>query len=142
MHTLRYWLGLPLLNLLLILFAVVFPAVMPSQETCGGFFVFAAMYVYAALFSYGGLLVLPLLTGLYYPAGRSDCRPLWIPAVASFFIVGAAWALALALSFAQGGVLSSLAGLPMALAIAAVEIVGYSIGLLIARAIAGRKNRA
>lgn len=139
MHTLRYWLGIPLLNLILVLLIIVFPVVMPSRTTCGGLFVTISIYTYMVMI-FGGAFVLPLLTGIYYPAGRWDCRPLWGPAMASFLGIFVLWTLALTI-FSSGGITFFLI-IVIALAAAVVETVGYSIGLLIAGAIANRKTKA
>lgn len=136
MRTLRYWLGLPLFNLIVVLFLCVLPLVfgrifgeeMDSITIC--FFIFLC---------YGGLFVLPLLTGLYYPAGRAECLPLWTPIMVSFFMSFVMWVV---VWFVISGVVfpALLIALPIASVFTLVEILGYSVGLFIATAIANTKR--
>ena len=143
MRTLRFWLGMPLFNLLILLFIVVFPSLSSEFNWTGGLAMILAYGASVAL-CYGGIFLIPLITGLYYPVGRYDCRPLYTPAIVCFwgvFAVFSAVAFIYTGCIEGAGFLMGLASMPVALAIAAIETIGYSIGLLIAKLICEPKMR-
>lgn len=137
MRTLRFWLGMPLFNLLILLIFVVFPSLSSEFDWTGGLAMKLA-YGASMVLCYGGIFLIPLITGLYYPVERYDCRPLYIPAIACFlgvFAVFSAAAFIYTGCIEGAGFLMGLASLPAALAIAAIETAGYSLGLFIAKKI-------
>ena len=121
MKTLRYWLGLPLYNLMLWAVCVVFVKGLVDEpwEPHNTLFVCIAFSV----------LTVPFAVSLYYPVEREDCRPLWQPVVISFaaiFIVAQITLTVLIETF--------LGATFIAVMLAFAELTGYAIGLLIKNA--------
>ena len=136
MRSLRYWLGLPLFNLiLLILFSAsaIFPGVRLLTEIC-------LFTVYAMMI--GGAFVLPLITALWYPVKRDDCRPLYKTALISWAMISVAWIAAFSLSAIGVKHYDFLYQARIALIFTAVQTLGYSLGLFIVKTVAERGSRA
>lgn len=136
MRSLRYWLGLPLFNLiLLILFSasVIFPGVRLLTEIC-------LFTVYAMMI--GGAFVLPLITALWYPVKRDDCRPLYKTALISWAMISVAWIAAFSLSAIGVKHYDFLYHARIALIFTTVQSLGYSLGLFIVKTVAERGSRA
>ena len=125
MKSLRYWLGLPLFNLLLLLLF---------------FFPFSVAVSHALYYCvvYGGLVVFPLATALYYPVTRTDCLPCRKTVVVSYIVLLAASYLIITVTglLLQDSVFSDWRlNVVYSMMIATQEIIGYSIGLGIAKLI-------
>lgn len=136
MRSLRYWLGLPLFNLiLLILFSAsaILPGVRLLTEIC-------LFTVYAMMI--GGAFVLPLITALWYPVKRDDCRPLYKTALISWAMILFAWIAEFSLGFIRVEHLDFLYHAYLAFIFATVQSLGYSLGLFIVKTIAERGSRA
>lgn len=136
MRSLRYWLGLPLLNLiLLIMFAAsaIFPGSSWITAVC-----MPAVYVMLC----GGAFVLPLVTALWYPVNREDCRPLYKTALISWAMISVAWIAAFSLSAIGVKHYDFLYQARIALIFTAVQTLGYSLGLFTVKTIAERGSRA
>ena len=143
MKTLRYWLGLPLFNLILGVVCWLYwfddgifsPA---AYDFFDGFVHWMLGY---------GVLIFPFLTALYYPVGRKDCRPLWKTAILSFFAIMFVCAAGMVIGIAKEEAIqpySFVAVVVIALQIgfilALVETAFYALGLLVARIVWKRKN--
>ena len=128
MKTLRYWLGLPLYNLILWAVCVAFVKGLYNEP-----WMLNETTLVCIAFS---VLTAPFAVSLYYPVERGDCRPLWLPVVISFaaiFIVAQITLTVLIGTF--------LGATFIAVMLAFAELVGYSIGLLLKES-AHRKSEA
>ena len=136
MKALRYWLGLPLYNFLLWLAYILFcyNDVLRIGED-------AQLDVIAYLFL--STLVCPLLTALYYPVRRDDCRPLYAVVLKSGAVIFAVCFLTLAIMDINNIFDLEAIGIGalFSLILAVIEMVGYGIGLVLADRVADAKDR-
>lgn len=118
MRSLRYWLGLPLYNLILLAFCVCYAYGMGLEN----------VYYRASNWIMLSIAVCPFLTALYYPVRREDCRPLWksvlYSAAAIFFCCLATLFLMAPMLVYYWIILAAL--------LALAEAASYSLGLLAA----------
>ena len=135
MRTLRYWLGLPLYNLLLWLayILICYNDMLRIGED-------AQLDVIAYLFL--STLVCPLLTALYYPVRRDDCRPLYAVVLKSGAVIFAVCFLTLLVINLWDFSIYTIGSIALlSLILAAREMVGYGIGLVLADRVADAKDR-
>ena len=116
MRSLRYWLGLPLYNLILLAFCVCYVHRMGLED----------IYYRASNWIMLSIAVCPFLTALYYPVRRADCRPLWKPVLYSS---GAIFIICLSALFLMCPTLVNY-WIILAALLALAEAASYALGLL------------
>lgn len=139
MRSLRYWLGLPLFNAIILLIVIVIQILSSrvSEEV-----LIATSSIFAGVLGFGGLFLIPMITALYYPVMRKDFLPLRKTVWVSFAGIAFVCFLSLILQwqvFNDEFFNDLFIDLLLSLIISSVEICGYAIGLMIARRIANRK---
>lgn len=137
MRTLRYWLGLPLYNVLLWLAYILFCY---NDVLKLGDYVLQDNILVCLFLS---TLVCPLLTALYYPVGREDCRPLYAVVLKSGAVIFAVCFLTLAMMDINNIFDFETMGIDalFSLILAVIEMAGYWIGLIIANAVSNAALR-
>ena len=153
MKSIRYWAGIPLLTLI-VLALLIISEIYRLQFVNSGYDVYE-IYNHMANDSVGyshtldgiivffGMPILSMATALYYPINREDCHPLRKTIVFSFLGIFVLFFLALSiLNLFDSSIAtfdSFIEELPfnafISTVFAVVEIVGYSLGLLIAKKI-------
>lgn len=146
MRSLRYWLGLPLFNLIFMVSCIFLLCCLKYDERM---FLcvpgIAALVVFAVVYRGGGIFVFPLLSGLFYPLNDRGRLPLYavvlISAAAIFSVCVLTWALLIKVWSGDKDTVDlffRFCGFSALLTL--VEAAGYSLGLFIASKAAKRRR--
>lgn len=136
MRSLRYWLGLPLYDLLLWLGYVLFcysDVLGLGADRADGLMALLGL----------SMFVLPLLTALYYPVRREDCRPLHKTVlISAAAIFGVSFVTFIALDIPNVYLESIAIDAVWSLMLTFIQIGSYSLGLGIACGVSQLIGRA
>lgn len=137
MKSLRYWLGLPLFNLMLLVVFLLSVRFMDCRVHSQAVDTLDEVLqaILWVVFVWGGILWIPFLTALFFPVDTAFRIPLWGVVAISFMAI-------LAVSFVVMLCLGAWNfGLLLALMLAAIECAGYSLGLFAVWAVVRLKER-
>gem|GEM_PF-3184589 len=137
MRSLRYWLGLPLFNLILLIVCVLSIKLMGCRPNSDAFdtLIEVLQTILWVVFVWGGILWIPFLTALFFRVDTAFRIPLWGVVAISFMAILAVSLVAM-LCLGAGGTAPLLA-----LPLAAIECAGYSFGLFVVWAVVRLKER-
>ncbi len=137
MKSLRYWLGLPLFNLILLVVFLLSVGFMDCRVHSQAVDTLDEVLqaILWVVFVWGGILWIPFLTALFFPVDTAFRIPLWGVVAISFMAI-------LAVSFVVMLCLGAWdSGLLLAPMLAAIECAGYSLGLFAVWAVVRLKER-